>query len=200
MKELKTIAIAVATIAGTATLGIATLFAAQAPNAERANPMTRFVTAIAEKFNLNVSDVQAVVDEQRQAMRTEQQAKMAEQWNERLAQAVANGKLTQAQADLIAAKHAEMQATAEGMKDLDQDERAAAMKAKSESLKAWAEENDIPEQYVTMFGFGRGMMGGQGRMGGQEGGRGGRMMDGAGQMGGGMHGAFGAKGGEKASQ
>ena len=78
---------------------------------------------------------------------------------DRLAQAVKDGKLTQAQADKITAKMAEMKTFMESQKDKTKEERKTAMEAKRDELKKWAEDNDIPEGYMPM---GHGGPGGRG--------------------------------------
>ncbi|MCC2631113.1 MAG: hypothetical protein K0S38_922, partial [Candidatus Paceibacter sp.] len=72
------------------------------------NPMSSLVTAIATKFNLNAADVQVVFNETMQAEHTERAAQMQQLQTTRLATAVREGKLTQAQADLITSKTAEL--------------------------------------------------------------------------------------------
>jgi len=74
-----------------------------------------------------------------------------------LDQAVKDGKITQAQEDLIIAKQAEVKAFRDGLKDKTEADRQAAMKTEMQSIKDWATANNIPEQYVIFAGRGRGM-------------------------------------------
>lgn len=134
-----------------------------ATTADTSGPMNNLVTAIASKFNLDQSEVQQVFDDtmksQRDAMKAEQQQAAAD----RLAQAVTDGKLTQEQSDKITAKQAELEAERESitppdraeMSNLSDEERQAkheemkaTMDAKQDELKQWAEENDVPEEYL----------------------------------------------------
>jgi polyhydroxyalkanoate synthesis regulator phasin len=119
------------------------------------------VDKIASKFNLNKSDVQKVFDDDRTAHQAEREHKM----KERLDQAVKDGKLTQAQADKLIAKHEELEATRQAnrdaMKDKTEAERKAAMGAERTAYKQWLTDNGIPAEF--------GMMGGHGRMGGPGG-------------------------------
>jgi len=119
------------------------------------NPFSKIASAIAEKFNLNSSDVQAVIDETVAADRAEMGKNRPERVDP-LVQAVKNGKLTQAQADLITAKREEIKTSMESQKDtlknMTQVEREAARKTQMDSLKQWATDNGIPEQYVLGFG------------------------------------------------
>lgn len=114
---------------------------------------TSLVDKIAQKFNLNKSDVQKVFDEDRASHEAERQQKM----EERLTQAVKDGKLTQAQADAIKAKLQEMKTFMDSLKDKTEQERRDAMKTKMDELKQWAADNNIPKGYLPM---GHGMMGG----------------------------------------
>ena len=150
-----------------------------AANADGSQPkfMSEIVSAIAEKFNLSEDDVQAVFDEQAEARRDEMKekhedmrAKHDEKYDEMLAQAVTDGKLTQSQADSIASKRDEIQSYAESLKDETPEARRADMKAKLDDLKAWAKDNGIDEKYVRFLPPPRGMTG---RMGGHM--RGGMM-------------------------
>jgi hypothetical protein len=127
--------------------------------AENSNPMNDLVKAIAQKFNLNVGDVQAVFDEQK----TEMETKFQQEFADRLAKAVSDGKLTQAQADLLTAKCTEILAQKEAQKTniekMTQEERREsqeAMKTQAESLKQWAKDNNIPQEYLMFLGFGVG--------------------------------------------
>jgi hypothetical protein len=143
------------------------------------NPMSGLITAIAEKFGLNVSDVQQVFDEQQTKMQAERETQQAEtetnaqeEFASRLSKAVTDGKLTQAQADLITAKKAELDAARESqktdMKSMTDEERQAAMetmKTQMDSLKQWATDNSIPEEYIPLLGG----MGGRGGRGGGPG-------------------------------
>ena len=144
------------------------------------NPESTIVNKIATKFNLSVADVQAAFDEARAEGKAEMTAQMKTADAARLSAAVTAGKLTQAQADLITAKKAEiktqMEARLTAMKsqvrvDLSaltaeqrktemqkmQTERKAEMEAELTALKAWATANGIPAEYLNFLGgFGAG--------------------------------------------
>ncbi len=84
---------------------------------------------------------------------------------ERLAQAVTDGKLTQGQADYIKATVAEIDALRGTGSPEDQDDTVRdQVKAKIDALRTWAEDNNIDMRYV-MGGHG-GPGGPGGRMGG----------------------------------
>jgi hypothetical protein len=129
----------------------------------KGGPMSNLVNAIAQKFNLNASDVQQVVDETMATEKTQMEAERQQQFSGKISQAVTNGELTQDQADKITAKQKEVQEFMTSLSGKTEDERNTAIKTETESLKQWATDNNIPEQYIQM-GFdgkmGRGGPGG----------------------------------------
>lgn len=102
------------------------------------------VDKIASKFHLNKSEVQAVFDQNR----TEHQAKRQQKFEDRLNQAVKDGKLTSGQKDQILAKEKELKDYRDSLKGKSPQEVHKLMKAKLDELKAWAKQNDIPMQYL----------------------------------------------------
>lgn len=135
------------------------------------DPMSGLVDAIATKFNLKEADVQAVFDTQHDAMQAEREASV----KVKIAQLVTDGKITQAQADKINEKRAELQAEREAAKDSGKtrEEMKTEMGAKRTELKAWAEENDIEQEYLRyVMGGGHGQArhghGGPGGFGGRH--------------------------------
>lgn len=113
------------------------------------DPMSSLVTAISTKFNLSKTDVQKVFDEQRTTMQAERETKAKEE----VAQLVKDGKLTQAQADAINAKRAEMKKEREEHRTADRstmtdEKRKAEMESHKTELNNWAEENNIPAEYL----------------------------------------------------
>ncbi len=161
MKIFNKLAIGAAALAGTATLGAGVMAATVTTGT---NPMNHLANAIASKFNLNPTDVQKVFDEERTQMQAQRQAQGAARVQERLDQAVKDGKLTQAQKDMILAKHVEMQNFMKSLDGKTPVERQAAMKTEMDAVQAWAKTNNIPEEYVMMFGNGgRGLGQGMGK-------------------------------------
>ena len=123
---------------------------------DSARPESSLVQKIATKFNLKTEDVQAVFDE----VKTERKAEMDQRINDRLSEAVANGELSQEQADKITAKRAELSATREANREawttMSSEERRTLLQEQRDSLKAWAEENGIEMRWLSI---GKGMMG-----------------------------------------
>lgn len=159
-------------ITGTATaIGLAGLTGAGFAYAatDQTNPHDNLVSAIASKFNLNKTEVQKVFDEQHSAMEEERENEIKDE----LAQAVKDGKLTQAQSDAITAKRAEIAKEREAARTSDQsksrDEMKSTLDSKRTELEAWAKEQGIDSQYLR-FVFGHGGRG--------HGGHGGDMMRG----------------------
>ncbi len=168
LKTLRTLAVTSAVLVGVAGIGASSIQAATTDTTTRPNPMANLVTAIAQKFNLNQTDVQKIFDEQRTQMDQQMETRRAEELKTRLTQAVKDGKLTQAQADLITAKQTELKAFHDSLKGKTPEECKAAMEAKKTELQQWAKANNIPEEFALM-----GPMGGPGGHGGQGGPRGG---------------------------
>lgn len=166
-KKSKMIA-ATAFVLGLAIMG-GTAFAANPTSTN--NPMSSLVSAIATKFNLNTADVQTVVDSVMTAKKAEMKAKHSEDAKTGLAQAVVNGKITQAQADLVSTKLAELKATMESDRTADQaltkEQRKAKMEASRTELTAWATANGIPNEYLRFIGS-KGGPGGRGGHGGEK--------------------------------
>jgi len=112
------------------------------------------VQKIAEKFNLNESEVKAVFDEDRDERHAEMQAK----WVERLDDLVNDGKITVEQKQAILDKHEEMQSKMEELQDLSPEERKQKMLEFRDQLKDWADEQgiDLPLIGPLTGGFGHG--------------------------------------------
>ena len=134
-----------------------------ASNDQAQGPMSNLVNAIAQKFNLNPADVQQVFDDQHKVGEANHQQKL----NDRLNQAVADGQLTQEQADKIMGKMKELQAKREADKDSlgskTEAERQAMFQQQAADLKQWAQDNNIPDGFLPlggpMGGHHQGMMG-----------------------------------------
>ncbi len=93
------------------------------------------VDKIASKFNLNKDEVKKVFDEQK----VERQAEHKKLLEEKLAQAVEDGKLTEDQKTKLLAKMEEMHQARDAAKDKAMENR----QAKRDEFKKWAEQNGI---------------------------------------------------------
>jgi hypothetical protein len=145
-----------------ATIGITGLgagIAQAATNSDsstKTDSMSNLVEAVANKFNLNKTEVQQVFDEQKVEMQAEHEQNIKEQ----IAKLVTDGKISQAQVDAINAKRAELQQEREANKDkfqsMTEDERKTERDQHKTDLEAWAKENNIDTKYLRF------VMGGQG--------------------------------------
>lgn len=170
MKKHLAAAVLVTGIASAGLVGASVANAATTTNG--ANPMSSLVDAIAGKFNLNKTDVQAVFDEQHSKMEATREAEVKAE----IAQLVKDGKLTQAQADAILAKRAELDKERDTNRTADQNltdaERQAKRDERRKALDKWAADNNIPIEYRYLLKGGHGGHGGHGS-GGRHGERGG---------------------------
>lgn len=134
-------------------------------SAQNTTGSNSLVAAIAAKFNLNQSDVQAVFDEEHQKRETE----MKQQMEAKLTQAVADGKITEAQKQAILKKFAEMKnnrPNPDEFKNLTQEQRKAKMDEKKKEMETWANQNGIDLQTLQgLIGHAGKRFGPRGRMG-----------------------------------
>jgi len=165
MNKAKNIVAVTVVALGLAAAGITAAYASSNAS-DGKNPMSGLVSAIASKFNLNVSDVQAVFDEQKSAMDAQRKEEMADmkaerhqEFSDRLAKAVSEGKLTQDQSDKIAAKETELENSRSNSEGKTSEERRASMQEQESSLKQWAKDNNIPEGYLSFGGAEHGQPG-----------------------------------------
>lgn len=110
------------------------------------NPHEAIIQKIADKFGLNKDEVQKVFDEERTVRQAEMQVKL----EERLAQAVAEGKITDAQKTLILNKHKELQeerSNRQNWQNLTREQRKTQMESKKAELETWANQNGIDMEY-----------------------------------------------------
>lgn len=156
------IIVALAIIIGITAAGVGVMQAATNNNG-RPNFMSNIVNAIAQKFNLNPTDVQQVVDEQQAQQKAQMDVQRQQSFTDRINKAVTDGKLTQDQANKILAEKASVDSQIAALKGKTGDDLKNAMKQIMDSEKQWATDNNIPQQYL-MFGFGggRGGFGGPG--------------------------------------
>lgn len=155
------VAAGIITAAGAAGLaGVAVVNATQYGNG-RANDMA---SAIAKKFNLKEADVQSVFDEQRSLRMADRETYV----KDKVAQLVKDGKLTQAQANKINAKRAELnkerEVDREAHKGLTAEQRKAKMEEHKTAIDNWLKDNNIDAQYRFLLGGGH-ARGGEGAAG-----------------------------------
>lgn len=162
MNKTFIVAAVIATSVGAGMFATQTAFAQSAATVTNTSPMSSLVQRISEKFGLQQADVQAVFDQDKQ----ERQAKREADYTARLDQLVKDGKITEAQKQLIVEKHAELKAkrqtAMQNFKDKTAEERKAAMDVERTSLEEWAKQNNIDMQYLMPHGPGMGRGGHKG--------------------------------------
>jgi type I site-specific restriction-modification system R (restriction) subunit len=137
------------------------IFGVSLVNAQEINthPMSGLVTRIAEKFGLDQSQVQTVVDQFHSEQQQTRLQDMQKREEERLSQLVNDGKITQAQKKAIIEKQKEMRTkyNPETMKSMTMEERKAKMTAMQEEMKTWAAQQGVDLSLLRQgFGKGRG--------------------------------------------
>jgi len=149
---------AAAILLGTA--GLAT-HALAATNSNSTSPIDSLVEKIATKFSLNKDEVQAVFDQDKTERQAEMTTKMKARAEERLTQAVTDGKITQAQKDLITAKMSEVETKLKDVEAItDKEDQRAALDQLRADVSKWAADNNLDSRYVQFLG-GPGMGGGR---------------------------------------
>lgn len=109
------------------------------------------IQKLVERFNLDPAKVEEVLQQDRK----EREAKRQAIFEDRLEQAVKDGKLTEKQKEAILAKRSELQAKVESLRNLTPEERYGALRQLREEVAAWAKENGIDAKWL-LTGKGRG--------------------------------------------
>ena len=116
------------------------LFSAMSVGAQTPSEGTQtIIQRIAQRFNLNETDVQKVFEEQRD----EHHAQMKKNLEEKLTQAVKDGKITEVQKTAILNKFSEIKTNKPDFKNMTPDQRKQAMDQKKTELENWAKENGL---------------------------------------------------------
>lgn len=158
MKKSFIVPVVAIVTAGVLVAGATKVFA---QSSDTAGGYTSIVQKIAQKFNLNQADVQAVFDQDRQ----EHEAQMEQNFEKKLTDAVSAGELTDSQKQAIIEKRKELQAQRqsemESFKNMTEEQRQATMEAKKADmekqrtdLEAWAKEQGIDMKYLMGRGHG----------------------------------------------
>ena len=112
------------------------------------------IQKLAQRFNLNESDVKAVFVEEHQA----RQSQMKIAFEQRLTQAVTDGKITEAQKTAILSKFSEVKAAKLNpgqFKNQKPEQRKQTMEQKKSELETWAKENGLTlETLQSLIGHG----------------------------------------------
>lgn len=129
-----------------AIFGLSTLLILHTNATYAASNSTNIIDQLVERFSLNRDEVQTVFNENH----ANQIANRQQIMQDRLGQAVADNQLTQTQSDQISTKLSEINTLDDSLKDKTFEERRAAMQTKMDELRQWAEENNIPPQYLSI--------------------------------------------------
>ena len=132
---------------------------AQTPAAGQ-NNVPSLAQEIANKFHLNVSDVQAIFNQHQQEVKSQRESN----YNAYLQKLVNTGKITAEQEQLILNKRQQLLSQKQNRKAMTPAERKAQMQSTMQDLKNWAKQNNIDLRYLRPFGPGRGF----GRFGGHS--------------------------------
>ena len=132
--------IIIPTLLLTGALAVGTIGITRA-NAEDTTTYLPIVERLAERFGLNIDEVETVFEEER----AEHHAEMLQSFEDRLTEAVTNGKITEVQKQAILEKHEEMAAKMEELRsqNLSGNEMHKQMRAFHEEFKSWAEDQGI---------------------------------------------------------
>lgn len=137
--------------------GVSQVFA-QANNGKN----TSFVQELALKLGIDQVKVQQAVDQIRQGHKSQTQTR----FSDLLDQAVKDGKITEAQKQLILDKRQELQNTKLNFKDMTPEQKRQAMQKQKQQLEEWSKQNNIDLKYLL---GGHGALGGfKGRLGRQK--------------------------------
>lgn len=125
---------------------------------ESEGPMRRGFQAFIERFNLNEDEVNEFMQEQRE----EREQYRTQHINDKLADAVAEGKITEAQKEALLEKMAEHHSQADELRQQSREEHREQMESHREEFKAWAESQGIDLEELGFMqgpreGMGRGM-------------------------------------------
>ncbi len=124
-----------------------TIFGVNTVSAHGLGAQPEFVVNLAQKLGVSEDSVKNALDQIHQEHRADMQVK----FEERLNQAVTDGKITEEQKQLILQKHSEIMeqrvSNHEALQNMTPDERREAMKSLHTELESWATEHGIDLSY-----------------------------------------------------
>ena len=147
-----------AIILGTVTFGATAFGTADAFAQNSPAPFPSFVQQLAQKLGIDQGKVQTAVDD----IHKDRQGILQTRFEERLTQAINDGKITEAQKQLILNKFKDLQTdrqtNMEKFKTMTPEQRKQSMIDKKTDLSNWAKTNGVDLSIITKMGKG-GMMG-----------------------------------------
>ena len=155
-KKLIVPAFVIVTAAGILTLSVPKI------KAQTNDPMLGLVQTIAKKFNLDQTQVQNVVNQYRQQTKQGRSKDLTKSREDRLAQLVKDGKITETQRQAIVAELAALKTkyNPDNLKNLTESERETQVKDEESEIRAWAQTQGI-ELKLIMPQAGMGFHGGK---------------------------------------
>ena len=132
-------------------------FAVTAASAQTSpSPMSGLSQAIAQKFNLNQTEVQDVVDTWHTQKHDEMKKNMQQRLTEKLDQAVTDGKLTESQKQALLTKLSEEMGSfdKENFKKMTPEQRKTEIEKKRTELETWATSQGIDLNALPQFFMG----------------------------------------------
>jgi hypothetical protein len=135
-------------VTGIGLAGITGLGVASAAT-DTASGASNIIDKLSARFNLDKDDVKVVFEEER----AEREAEQQQRTQDRLDQAVKDGKLTEEQKAKILAKLEELRVKREEWKNVAPEGRSGAKMELHQSLEQWAKDNNIPMHYLMGMYF-----------------------------------------------
>ena len=105
---------------------------------------------IAQKFNLDQSQVQAAIDQYRQQQQATMQQKLQQRLNDRLTNLVTSGKITDTQKQDIITELTKLQSeyNPQSLKNLTPAQRKEKFQAEQNEIQTWAKSEGIDASYL----------------------------------------------------
>ncbi|MBU4017299.1 hypothetical protein KJ980_06315 [Patescibacteria group bacterium] len=139
-----------------AVLGVGVAFTSLQAHAQTSsNSFSGLVQVIAQKFGLEQSKVQSVVDDYRNQQKQNMQQNKQQKEQDRLDALVQEGKITDAQKKTILDEQAKLKSeySPDTFKNLTPDQKKQQFQKEQDEIKSWAKSQNIDPIYV-MSGFG----------------------------------------------
>lgn len=147
-----------------ATVGAAAILSLSVAHAQtNASPWSGLAQMIAQKFGLDQTQVQSVVDQYHNQEKQTMMQNMQQREASRLDKLVSDGKITSAQKQAIIDELAALKNkyNPQNLASLTQEQRQAQFKAEQDEITSWAKAQGIDPTYLRPTGY---MKGGRGHM------------------------------------
>ena len=149
-KQKRVALVAVGVAAG---LSLAAAGYASAATATTTSDLPPMVEGLAEKFNLNKTEVAAYLETERETRQAEREA----EFTKSLETLVSEGKLTEAQKTAILSKHEELQTKREALRDTTGSDKRDQMDTIRDEWTSFLKDLGVDESLMPHLGPGAGM-------------------------------------------